>query len=64
MQARMSQRLVHDTVHLGKAQEGGDLLLRSIGVERELQSNILKADGNLLRKSKSSTKVEITLRLE
>ncbi len=61
---RIGQRLVYDTVPLGKAQEGGELLLGSIGIKRELQSDILKADGNLLRKSKSSTEVEITVRLE
>jgi hypothetical protein len=60
----MGQHLVHDTAPLGKAQEGGELLLRSIGIEREQQSDILKTDGNLLRKFKSSTEVEITLRLE
>ncbi len=44
----MCERLVHNTVPFGQAQEGGKLLFRSIGVERELQPDILKADGYLL----------------
>ena len=44
----MCQRLVHNAVPLGQAQEGGQLFLGSVGVERELQPDTLKSGGNLL----------------
>src|SRR5207249_12149190 len=45
---RMRQRLIHDTVLFSQAHQVAKLLVRGIGVERDLQANALKSDGRVL----------------
>jgi hypothetical protein len=44
---RTCQRLVHHAIPLGQPKERGQLLLRGVGVQGDLQPNTLKADWNL-----------------
>ena len=60
----MRQRLEHDAVPFGEAQKRGKLLLRRVGIERELQSYALEAYRYFLREAQRSAEVEITFSLE
>ena len=56
--------MVDDAVPLRQAQQRGELFLRCIGVERELQPYVLEADWSVLGHAQRSAEVEITFGLQ
>src|SRR6478752_7337547 len=59
---RVHQRLVDDAVALGEAQQRRQLLIRRVGIQRELQANVPEADRGVLRDAERAAEVEVTLR--
>src|SRR5438874_9297984 len=58
---RMSKRLVNDAISLCQTKEGSDLIFAGVGVQIELQANLLESDWHILRDAKRATKIEIAL---
>ena len=56
----MRQRLVHNTVPLRQALEGGEFLFRGGGIERALQAYVLETNGEILGQPQGSAEIEIT----
>ena len=44
----MTQRLVNNTVSLSQTKQRSELLFAGISIHIEMQSNLLKADGDIL----------------
>ena len=58
---RACERLEDDTVALGQTQQGGQLVLVRLGLQREVQPDRREADGSLLINRQGSAKVEVSL---
>ena len=58
---RPRERLEHDAVALGQAQERGELVLARVGVELEVQPHVLEADRRLLVDAERAAEVEVAL---
>ena len=58
----MTQGLVNNAVAFGQSNQRGELFFAGIGVQIEVQSNLLKTDGHILRDAECPAKIEIALR--
>ena len=58
----MIQGLVNNAVAFGQTKQCRDLLFARIGVQIEVQSNLLKTDGHILRDAERAAKIEIAFR--
>src|SRR5262249_31638541 len=57
----MTQRLVNNAIAFCKTKQSRDLLFACVGVQIEVQSNLLKTDGNVFGHAKRAAKIEIAL---
>ncbi len=59
---RVAQRLVNNAISLGQTKQGGELFFAGIGVQIEMQSNLLEPGRHIFGNTKRTTKIEIALR--
>ena len=60
---RMAQRLINNAVTLSQSNQVRPLLFTRVGVQVEMQSNLLETNGHVFGDAKRSAKVQIALRL-
>ena len=58
----VTQRLVNDAVALSQSNQRGELFFAGVGVQIEMQSNFLKADGHVHGNAERSAEIEIAFR--
>ena len=58
----MTQGLVNNAVAFGQSNQRCDLLFVSVSSQIEVQSNLLKTDGHILRDTERAAKIEIAFR--
>src|SRR5207248_8538700 len=60
----VTERLENNAIPFGQAKQSSDLLLAGVGIQIDMQSNLLKPNGHILRDSESATKIDIALSLD
>src|SRR5438105_3142173 len=59
---RSSERLINDTIALGKSKKGGELFFGRVRVQIKAQTDLLKTDRNFFGDGERSAKIEIAFR--
>ena len=59
---RVTQRLVNNAIAFGQTNQRSELFFGSIGIQIEMQSNLLEPDWHVFGNAERATKIKIALR--